>query len=125
VDVVINASAEFFRELGDAGREPLLEKAAGSIRFDLVDGTHTDRWLVTLDRGDVSVTRKKVAADCVVRADRALFDAIASGEVNAMASLLRGELTYEGDPALLVLLQRVFPAPATQAGNTGGGSDPR
>jgi hypothetical protein len=48
-----------------------------------------------------------------VRADKALFDAMAVGEVNALAAYLRGELALEGDPELLVLVQRVFPGPTT------------
>jgi putative sterol carrier protein len=115
-----NATAEFFRELGDRGHDPLLGKAKGSIRFDLTDGAKTDHWLLSLDEGDVSISRKNVAADCVVRAERALFDRMAKGEVNGMAASLRNELTFEGDPELLVLVQRVLPGPAT-----GGGSDPR
>jgi putative sterol carrier protein len=109
-----NSTAEFFQELGRRGHEPLLEKATGTVRFDLVDGTRIDRWLVTLDKGDVSVSRKNAAADCVVRAERTLFDAMASGDVNGMAAYLRGELTLEGDPELLVLIQRVLPGPATR-----------
>jgi putative sterol carrier protein len=113
-----DSAAEFFHALGHRGREPLLEKATGSIRFDLVDGTRTDRWLLTVDNGEVSVSRKNSAAHCVVRADRALFDAMATGEVNGMAAYLRGELTFEGDPELLVLIQRLLPAPANQRGST-------
>jgi putative sterol carrier protein len=109
-----DSTAEFFHELGRRGREPLLEKARGAIRFDLVDGTRMDRWLVTLDRGDVSVSRKNLVADCVVCADRALFDAMVTGDVNGMAAYLRGELTLEGDPELLVLFQRILPAPASR-----------
>jgi putative sterol carrier protein len=125
VGVVTDSTAEFFQELGRRGHEPLLEKATGSIRFDLVNGTRTERWLVTLDKGDVSVSHKNAAADCVVRADRALFDAMAAGEANGMAAYLRGEMTSEGDPAFLVLFQRVFPAPATRGGATGDGSTRR
>jgi hypothetical protein len=44
-------TAEFFHELDRRGREPLLEKAIGSVRFDLADGRRIDRWLVSLDRG--------------------------------------------------------------------------
>ena len=121
-----DSTAEFFHGLGGRGHEPLLGKATGTVRFDLVDGGRTVRWLVTLDKGDVSVSRKNVAADCVVRADRTLFDAMASGDVNALAAYLRGELTIEGDPELLVLIQRVLPEPATRRGRrpgTGGGRD--
>jgi putative sterol carrier protein len=125
VGVVTDSTTEFFQELGRRGHEPLLEKANGSMRFDLADGSRTERWLVTLDKGDVSISHKRAAADCVVRADRALFDAIASGEANGMASLLRGEMTFEGDPVFLVLFQRVFPAPPTREGATGDGSDQR
>jgi putative sterol carrier protein len=48
----------------------------------------------------------------VVTTDRPLFDAIVSGERNAMAAVLRGEITIKGDPELLVLFQRVFAGPA-------------
>jgi putative sterol carrier protein len=121
-----DSTAEFFQELGRRGHEPMLEKGAGTIRFDLVDGTRTDRWLVTLDKGDVSVSRRNAAADCIVRAERTLFDAMASGDANGMAAYLRGELTLEGDPELLVLIQRVLPGPATRRSprrRTGRGRD--
>jgi predicted lipid carrier protein YhbT len=101
--------AGFFGELGRRGHEPLLEKATGTIRFDVVDGTSTERWFITLDKGDVAVSRKNVRADCVVRTDRALLDAMVRGDANGMAAYLRGELTLEGDPELLVLFQRALP----------------
>ena len=44
--------ATFFDEL--AGREPLLRKATGSARFEVVDGRQTKRWLVAIDKGTVS-----------------------------------------------------------------------
>src|SRR5262249_24974238 len=93
-----DATTAFFEELGARGREPLLEKARGTIRFDLVDGTRTNRWLVRFDKGDVSVSRKNVAADCVVRTHKKVFDAMVSGDLNGMAAYLRGELTFDGDP---------------------------
>jgi hypothetical protein len=31
-------TAEFFDELGRRGHEPLLEKATGTLRFDIADG---------------------------------------------------------------------------------------
>jgi putative sterol carrier protein len=106
-----DSTAEFFHELDRRGHEPLLEKATGSVRFDLADGRRIDRWLVSLDRGEVTASHKNAAADCVVRTDRRLFDAIARGDVNAMAAYLRGDLTLEGDPELMVLIQRIFPGP--------------
>lgn len=105
-------SARFLEELGSARYEPLLGKASGTVRIDLVDRGRTQRWLVTLEEGNVSVSHRNVSADCVVRADRKVFDALVRGETNAMAAFLRGDVKAEGDPELLLVLQRVFGAPA-------------
>ena len=106
-----DASADFFEDLGRRGHEPLLGHTSGTLRFELVNGGRRERWYVTLDRGDVAVSRKTGGADCVVRATKELFDDVASGHVNAMAALLRGELVAEGNPNLLVRVQRLFPSP--------------
>jgi putative sterol carrier protein len=104
-------TAEFFAALGSRGYEPLLRKAKGSARFDIVEGRRTERWLLRIDKGDIGVSRRNAAADCVLRVDRATFDRLAAGELNFMAAGLRGELAVSGDPKLLVLLQRLFPRP--------------
>ena len=106
-----DATAEFFGELSERGHEPLLEKASGTIRIDVVDGKRTDRWLVTVRKGDVGVSRRNMRADCVIRTNRALFDGLASGKVNMMAAVLRGAMGVEGAVELLVLFQRLFPGP--------------
>lgn len=105
-------TAEFFAELGRRGHEPLLSKATGSARFDVVNGKRTERWLVTIDKGNINVSRRNAAADCVLRTDRASFGRAAAGELNLMAAVLRGEVEVRGDPRLLVLLQRLFPRPS-------------
>ena len=102
----------FFTELGRQADQPMLRKATGRLRFDLVDGTSAATWSVTMKKGEVSVSRTKGEADCVVTTNRPLFDAIVRGETNAMAAVLRGEIKIEGDPELLVLFQRVFAGPA-------------
>ena len=106
-----DATAAFFGELGVRGHEPVLHTASGTLRFDLRDGRRIERWLVELEKGDVGVSHGNVAADCVVSADRALFEGVASGKTNVMAALLRGEMGVEGDVKLLVLFQRLFPGP--------------
>ncbi len=106
-----DTTAEFFAELGQRGHEPLLAKGTGTLRFDVVDGKRTDRWLVTVRKGDIGVSRRNLRADCVVRADKRLFEAIASGETNALAAMLRGAVTVEGTVTMLVLFQRLFPGP--------------
>src|SRR5512133_1201490 len=105
-------TGECFAELGSRGHEPMLRKATGTLRFDLVDGTSKAQWSVALKKGDVSVSQTNAEADCVVTTDRSLFDAIVRGEKNAMAAVLRGEIGVEGETELLVLFQRVFAGPA-------------
>jgi putative sterol carrier protein len=107
-----DATAEFFDALAERGHEPLLEQATGTVRFDLRDGKKTGRWLIAVDKGDLTVSRQNLTADCVVSADKALFDDIASGKSNAMAALLRGALRVEGDIQLLAPFQRLFPGPS-------------
>ena len=105
-------TARFFAELAERGDEPLLRKATGSMRFDIASGRRTRRWLVGVDKGALSVTEAGgAAATCVVRADKAVFDKIAAGRLNAVAAVLRGDMTVVGDWRLLVRLQRLFPSP--------------
>ena len=106
-----DSTAEFFDELGRREHVPLLEKTSGTIRVDLKDGKKTERWRIAIAKGDLSVSRHNVAADCVISADRALFDGIASGRTNAVAAMLRGAITVEGDVPLLVSFQRLLPGP--------------
>ena len=119
-----DATAALFDELARRGRVPLLSHAVGTLRFELVSDSGVEAWCVGLDHGDVSVSQDGGTADCVVRGDKALFDGIAAGEVNAMAALLRGALTFEGDPELLVRLQRVFPPPPGSVRRSGGAGRP-
>jgi putative sterol carrier protein len=105
-------TAEFFEELGTRGSEPLLRRSTGTVRFDLSNGKRTERWLVAITKGDLAVSRRNVRADCVVSADKALFDDIVTGKTHAVAAALRDELNLEGDVRLVVALQRLFPGPA-------------
>jgi putative sterol carrier protein len=116
-----DAIAEFFAELGRRGHEPLVENASGSARFDVADGKRTERWLLTIDKGDLSVSRKNAGADCVVRVDRTSFERAVSGKVNLMAAALRGEFSLDGDPRLLVHLQRLFPRPSRRRRRSAAG----
>jgi hypothetical protein len=110
--VTSDSTAEFFAELGGRGHEPLLAKITGSARFDVVGGRRIERWLVTIDEGKIGVSHSNAAADSVLRADKASLDRVVAGELNFMAAVLRGEVTVQGDPRLLVLLQRLFPRPS-------------
>lgn len=106
-----DAITEFFAELERRAHEPLLDKVKGTIRFDIVEGKRTTRWLVSVDRGSVDVSRRNASADTTVRIERALFERLVAGRANAMAELLRGRIGFEGDPNFAVLFQRLFPGP--------------
>ena len=103
----------FFDELGGRGHEPLLSGVTGSARFDVVAGGRTRRWLVTVAKGDIHVSRRNAAADVVLRADKASFDRVAAGEGNLTAAVLRGEVAVRGDLRMLVRVQRLFPRPGS------------
>ena len=107
-----DSTTEFFEALAARGHEPALEKITGTIRFDLSSAdSRPVRWLITISKGDIAVSRRNAKADCVVRTDQAIFAGIASGEKNAMAAFLRGAIALEGDRGLLLAFQRAFPGP--------------
>ena len=120
-----DATEEFFGRLAQRAHEPLLEKAKGTVKFELADGKRVDRWLLSVDNGDLTVSRKNSRADCTVRAKKELFDGIAGGEVNATAAVLRGALTIDGDVELIVLLQRLFPGPPVRRARRRNGAGRR
>jgi putative sterol carrier protein len=105
-----DAGTQFLQELD--GREvPSLARARGTIRFDLADDGRTRHVRVELDRGRISVSRGAGAADCVVRMDAKLFGEVATGKANPLVAVLRGDLTFDGDPELLVLFRRALAEP--------------
>jgi putative sterol carrier protein len=101
----------FFDDLAQRGHDPLLRKARGTITFEIVDGKKVERRVVAIDKGDITVSRRKVASDGVIRVNRDVFERVASGRANPVAAVLRNELAIEGDWRLLVLVQRLFPGP--------------
>jgi putative sterol carrier protein len=103
---------EFFDELVDQGHQPLLGKVHGTVRFDLADSEgKVEHWLVTIDRGDLTITQDTAAADCTIRTDKALFQRLMTGEENAIAATLRGAMVCSGNVELLFAIQRIFPGP--------------
>jgi putative sterol carrier protein len=108
---MVDATAKFFEDLDHNGHERLLEKESGSLRFELSEGKAVERWRVDVHKGDVSVSHKAGAADCVLRTPKPLFDKLASGRENAMAAVLRGALIVEGNIDLLMAFQRILPGP--------------
>ena len=107
-----DAIADLFERLAQGGHEPLLGKASGTLRLDLRSGKETEHWVLAIDRGRVCVSREKADADAVIHADRELFELLVTGKANALSSLLRGQIVIEGNPELLIMLQRLFPGPS-------------
>jgi putative sterol carrier protein len=108
-----DVTAEFFDDLAQRGHEPLLGNASGTMRFDIANGKKTETWFVMIDKGDLTVSRSGGSADSTLVASKALFDRLASGKASAVAEVLRGTLTIEGDWRLLVLFRRILPGPST------------
>jgi putative sterol carrier protein len=116
-----DATPHFFEALGKRGSDPLLAKARGTVRFDIVNGRRgAESWLVRIDKGKIKVSRGAGAADTVFRGSRDLFDDIVTGKENAFAARLRGEVGVEGDMRLAVLFQRLLPnPPSSRRGRAG------
>jgi SCP-2 sterol transfer family len=103
-----DAVTAFFEDLSNRGHDPLLRSVSGTVRFDLVSGKTTERWLLEIRKGNLSVSHRNVGADTVIRLSRTLFGAVASGETNLLPALLRGEVTLEGDYRLMIMVRRLL-----------------
>lgn len=106
-----DATKEFFDELGRRGRERLLRKTTGTIRFDLEHDHGIDHWFVAITNGDVQVSREERDADTVIRTNNAFFDRMVRGEAKPLSAWLRNDITSEGQFRFIVLLERLFPEP--------------
>ncbi|MFY1636654.1 SCP2 sterol-binding domain-containing protein [Solwaraspora sp. WMMB335] len=114
----MQATNDFFDSLGHKENAVLLRQISGTVRFDLAHDERVDYWFVTLDQGVAVVTQEQRDADCVLRTDRKIFEAMTRGEINPMAAMLRGQIMVIGDLRLLILLQRMMSGPP-------GAHDPR
>lgn len=103
-----DAVTAFFEDLGSRGYEPLLRGVSAVARFDLVSGKTTERWLLTIQKGNLSVSHRNVRADAVVRMSRDLFEAVAGGETTLLPGMLRGEVVLEGDYRLMILIRKLL-----------------
>jgi predicted lipid carrier protein YhbT len=108
--------SQFFDGLAQPGHLATLESERSTLRFDVRDGSSVQRWYVTVQDGDVAVTRQNSPADAVVAIDRRHLEAIVEGRLNATAALLRGLLTCEGSVATVMMFQRCLPGPPGSTG---------
>lgn len=101
----------FFDNLATHGQHALPAKCDGTIRFDLNEGGRTEHWLVTIQHGDVGVSRRIAEADCIVHIGQALFDRMVAGEEYWSPPIFRGALVAEGDLRLFTAFRTLFPGP--------------
>jgi hypothetical protein len=108
-----DAVAQLFDRTGRLGRVDMLADVTGSLRFDIAeDDQVVDQWTMLVDDGRITVEHRGGDTDCVVSLDRSLMARMATGQSNAMAALLRGDMMVTGDVQLLVLMERLLPGPA-------------
>jgi predicted lipid carrier protein YhbT len=108
--------SQFFGELARPGHLATFEGESATLRFEVLDGDHVDRWYVTVVNGDVTVSRRNGPADVVVRIKRPDLQAIVEGRMNSQAALLRGLVAFDGDIAALMMFQRCLPGPPGSTG---------
>ncbi len=93
----------FFDQLASRGHVTLLGHVSGTIEFD-IEGA--DRRWMTINRGDLVVSRSSVRPDCVLTCDSDTFVRIISGEQNLVAAAIRGSVRVAGNLALGLSIQR-------------------
>lgn len=115
---MVDPTTDFFEALKRREYDARVRMVSGTLSFDIDGSEGQGPWFVAIDRGGINVSREPREPDCVVRAGRALFNGIVAGEDNAIAALLRGAVTADGDLQLLIQFQRLMPPPP-------GARDPR
>ena len=105
---------EFFERIASQ-KQPLLSQLTTTMRFDVDEAHETKHWYLEINKGDISVSHRKDAADAVVHTHHSLLDRIVTGEANTLAATLRGQLSVEGNAAALVQFQRILPGPPAKS----------
>jgi len=128
----------FFDGLAAPGHVATFERESATLRFDVDEPdaerdehgrsrrtqkrsatpglVHEDHWYLTINNGDVTVTRQVEQADTVVHMSRPDLEAMVTGRLNAQAALLRGLMTCEGSMGALMIFQRCLPGPPGSTG---------
>lgn len=102
---------EHLRQMGPGRRPDLPDAVGGTVRLDAREDGYTEHWYLTVADQYVHVSRSSDDAELVVRADREVFDRLASGRLHPATALIRNDVTAQGDLRLFVLLRRIFPGP--------------
>ncbi len=106
-----DAVTKFFDDLVAKGHQPLLHHTSGTLGLDLRTDDQVEHWLITMTKGDVSVSHRKSRGDASIGMERKLFEKVVKGQVNLSAAMLRGVLEVRGDLTLLMAFDRLLPGP--------------
>jgi len=112
----VDPIGQFFAALGREQHITTFERESARLRFEITDGDRTERWHLTVQDGTVAVSRRKAAADVVVRLARDCAEDIVRGRLNVQAALLRGLIGCEGSLAAVMMFQRCLPGPPDSTG---------
>jgi predicted lipid carrier protein YhbT len=98
----------FTSAVARATNDPMLHRAAGTCRFDVVG---CGSWLVRADHGVLTVAeaRGPSPADCTLTAREDDFLRMARGEQNPLTTFMRGRLQMTGQIPLAERFLHLFP----------------
>ncbi|MFI5837408.1 SCP2 sterol-binding domain-containing protein [Micromonospora sp. NPDC051300] len=109
----------FFDRLSTVGYDARLGTVSGSVRIDVRTDGGLRQWRLDIDRGHLRVTRDGGPASAVITTSERTAEAMATGGMNGLAAITRGEITVDGDLGLALRIGRLFPSRAEADGNTG------
>jgi putative sterol carrier protein len=100
----------FFEGFREPRHVPLLKGTSGTLMLEIKSGVkkETERWYVTIHKGEVQSSPEGSHPDAIVRTDRDTLDALVAGKMTAAPAMLRGLLEVEGKVQLLVAVQALF-----------------
>lgn len=110
------ATREFVDGLCAGGPHPALARTRAVIRLEVTDGPPGGGWTLVVADGRIQESDDAADADCVLRADAATLEGLATGRVNATAAILRGVLHADGAPDVLAAIQGLLPGPPGSIG---------
>ena len=115
----MDPTADFFNRLLPQRAGLVPRGVAATLRIDLErDDGGVDHWLVAFNDGALRVSMGERPADCTIRTSKALFDRMATGELNMVAATFRNQVLVEGELLVWGVFRKLLPGPP-------GARDPR
>ncbi|MDG4800249.1 SCP2 sterol-binding domain-containing protein [Micromonospora sp. WMMD980] len=109
----------FFDQLSAVGYDARLGTVSGSVRIDIRADGGLRQWRLDIDRGHLRVTRDGGPASAVITTSERTAEAMATGGMNGLAAITRGEILVDGDLGLALRIGRLFPTRPQAVGPDG------